>query len=125
MRSFCYVFLIRLTKYSLLAALLFLCLALPGCTSGSDTLTPPEYPVYLNDPANGYMQSISGNGLTVTLKFLPPPYLAARSLQAGTGQVRADSLTAAYAGSLSFQLEVTPAEDTVNLQQLIHSLSLA
>lgn len=95
---------------------------LPGCDQNNVPLNAQEYPVFLNDPANGYIQSISGNGIKVSLKYLPPPYLALRELrEPNRAKARpVDSLTALYAGSLNFQLLVEPLEAETNLQQLIH-----
>ncbi len=92
---------------------LLLALVLAGCSdSGPRDLS--EYYRWVNDPERGLMKRQVVNGVVLTVKYLPPEYLAHQYLQGenGAGAEKRDSLLRAYRNSLCFMLTIAAADSS-------------
>jgi len=93
---------------------------LPGCRRAGTITSVADYVAYCNDPANGLVQVQEQDGLKLTVKYLPPAYLAYLELYKGSASFGAlDSLSAQYRQSPTFQLIIESADAAVPLEELI------
>lgn len=104
----------------LIAGMLLLVTFLPGCAK-RQVNTIEDYAAYVNESANGLSAEQQGSGLRMTVRFLPPPYLAFSELHRnGASTQEYDSLQAFYARSLTFQAIIEPVSGHDRLQDIIH-----
>lgn len=78
-----------------------------SCT-GRKEYTKKEYSRWINDPTHGLIAERQVNDLKLTVKYLPPEYLASRESQ-GLSQSAKDSLTKIYSESKTFLLTIGPS----------------
>lgn len=69
---------------------------------------------WLNNPQNGLVRSKTVNGFSLTVKYLPPDYLACRELADGKEYSAAykDSIRSIYNQGMSFLLRIAPDEES-------------
>jgi hypothetical protein len=96
-------------------ALLFLAasLILAACgKEGPKDLT--EYYRWVNDPEHGLIRHHEVNGITLTMKYMPPSYLAHQYVAATPGitQAQKDSVMQSYRNSLCFLLTIGVGDST-------------
>jgi hypothetical protein len=68
----------------------------------------PEYVKWLDDGANGLVKTRNSNGFTVTVKYLPPEYMAFQEVKGDTaaGAKVRDSLFAVYSANMAFLMTI-------------------
>jgi hypothetical protein len=86
-------------------ALLFIA-ALTGCTGRKETDSVQQYLSWINDPEAGLVQRRQVNNLLLSVKYLPPQYLASRDRD--LSPEGKDSMARYYSESKAFLLTITP-----------------
>jgi len=113
------------SKLTCLPFLLAGLLLAAGCSDPAELESAEEYVAYMHDPANGLVQTKEEDGLKITVRYLPPEYLAYVELhkEGGTYE-QLDSLAGFYRNSATFQLYVEAADPSMNLpERLFRSVS--
>jgi hypothetical protein len=85
---------------------------LPWKNTPSSINNIEEYLKWLNNPKNGLVLTKIVNGFQLTVKYLPPDYLAYRELSEAKDFTVAtkDSILSMYAHNMSFLLKIAPDE---------------
>lgn len=102
--------------------LIFIFYFLFNCQSSS-IHSLEEYVAYINKPSNGLVQIKIANGLKITVKYLPPVYLAYLEIakqNSNDSSLALDSLVSVYSGSQTFQVTIESDEVEVPLATLLH-----
>ncbi len=86
---------------------LVILLACFSCTSRKEFSSISQYANWLNDPSHGALVEREVNDLKLTVKYLPPEYLAAKDSR-GLSQSGKDSLLKSYSQSKTFLLTISP-----------------
>lgn len=97
-------------KHFLYIMVKLLALLACGC-SGRETSDPAAYNRWISDPSHGLVQTRYIHGVKLTLKYLPPEYLAYSDLKRNSLQPAkgiGDSLRDYYSKSVSFMLTLGP-----------------
>lgn len=101
-------------KYIIVISLLLVAVISTGAyffvKSKPDVTTVSGYLAWLNDPGHGLTQTKYINGISLTVKLLPPEYLTYQEISQPSSQSVRDSLVALYKKNISFLLVIGPDE---------------
>jgi hypothetical protein len=81
------------------------------CSCQRTIKTPNEFFAWMNNPTNGLYQKKVVDGLELSMKYLPPEYLALKELKGKYNEEEAKKLKKEYEKSCTFLLTLKPLEE--------------